>query len=103
MVNNMKNCLVFDSKGFNDYVSWQSNDSKVLKRINDLIKSIQREGPNKGIGKPEVLKGTKGKFSRRIDDKNRLVYEVFDENNTFVLSCLDHYAKLDLIKGLHTC
>lgn len=97
----MKNCLVFDSNGFRDYEFWQTNNPKIVRKINALIRSIHRDGPNRGEGKPEVLKGTKGKYSRRIDDKNRLVYEVFDEKNTIILSCLEHYQKLDLLKGLH--
>ena len=104
----MENIVLFDSKGFNDYIYWQATDKKITRRINELIKSIQREGPLQGFGKPEVLKG-KGCYSRRIDDKNRLVYN-FDSDNevkrTFITSCREHYpkeisnAKKTLLKGL---
>ena len=59
--------------GWADYLYWQSQDKKTLKRINELIKDIERNGVLNGIGKPEALKYRKG-FSRRIDETNRLVY-----------------------------
>ena len=64
--------------GWADYLYWQSQDKKTLKRINELIKDIERNGVLNGIGKPEALKYRKG-FSRRIDETNRLVYAI-DEN-----------------------
>ena len=64
--------------GWEDYLYWQSQDKKTLKRINELIKDIERNGVLNGIGKPEALKYRKG-FSRRIGETNRLVYAI-DEN-----------------------
>ncbi len=79
----------FTDKGFEDYVYWQHNDRKTLKRINQILKSIDREGPMQGIGKPEPLKHEVG-YSRRTDDANRLVYDVHDGRIT-VQSCRGHY------------
>ena len=63
-------------QGWDDYVYWQMQDKKTLRRINDLVKDIERNGLSIGIGKPEALKGDlQGFWSRRIDDKNRLVYK----------------------------
>jgi len=60
-----------------DYLYWQSQDKKTLKRINQLLKDIERNGCLAGIGKPEALSNDlQGEFSRRIDDKNRLVYHM---------------------------
>lgn len=71
-------------------MEWQIEDKKTAKRINELIKDIQRNGFMGGIGKPEVLKHRKA-YSRRIDDSNRLVY-IGDENqNLRILSCKGHY------------
>ncbi len=77
-------------KAWEDYLYWQSQDKKTLKRINQLVKDIERN-PFHGIGKPEPLKGDlSGFWSRRIDDSNRLVYRV---NGEFleILSCKGHY------------
>ena len=88
---------VFDINGFNDYKGWLREDKSKYEKINSLIASIQRDGPLNGIGKPEILKGNyKGNYSRRIDDKNRLIYQ-YQENeqtgdsNTVILGCKDHY------------
>lgn len=68
--------LEFSQQAWQEYVSWQSEDKKTLKRINKLTDAILRE-PFEGIGKPEPLKfGLSGAWSRRIDDTNRLVYIV---------------------------
>ena len=95
----MENYLVFSSNGFKDYLYWQKENKKILQRINELIKSIQRDGPLQGIGKPEVLKGNyKGCYSRRIDEKNRLIYNVNKDdqsNKTLVSSCCEHYPKIE--------
>lgn len=75
-----------------DYVWWQSKDKRNLKRINQLIKDIDRS-PFEGIGKPEPLRfELSGKWSRRIDDRNRLIYRV-EGDTVFFYSCRDHYAK----------
>ncbi|MDR0453612.1 MAG: Txe/YoeB family addiction module toxin [Deferribacteraceae bacterium] len=68
-----------------EYIEWQSEDKKTLKRINELIRSIQRDGFMGGIGKPEPLKGQKA-YSRRIDNKSRLVYIGDSEQNLVILS-----------------
>ena len=69
---------------------WQSQDKKTLKRINLLIRDMQR-APFEGIGKPEPLKGNlSGWWSRRIDEENRIVYRVVDED-LIIASCRNHY------------
>jgi len=68
--------LQFSQSAWDDYLYWQQTDSKLLKRINELIKAIQRE-PFSGIGKPESLRhALAGYWSRRINDEHRLVYKV---------------------------
>ncbi|MDP2990320.1 MAG: Txe/YoeB family addiction module toxin [Kiritimatiellota bacterium] len=68
--------VVFSSQGWNDYLHWQTNDKQILKRINELIKDVQRS-PYQGIGKPEPLKhALSGFWSRRINEEHRLVYRV---------------------------
>lgn len=77
-------------KAWDDYLYWQSQDKKTLKRINQLIRDTGRD-PFNGIGKPEPLKGDlSGFWSRRIDDTNRLVYRVNGELLE-ILSCKGHY------------
>ena len=67
--------LTFSTKAWEQYIYWQATDKKILKRINTLIKDIQRS-PYEGIGKPEPLKhGLSGYWSRRINDEHRLVYK----------------------------
>ena len=71
--------LTFSGKSWDEYLYWQKTDKAILKRINSLIKDIQRE-PFEGIGKPEPLKhGLSGYWSRRINDEHRLVYKVADD------------------------
>jgi toxin YoeB len=82
--------LVWDEAAWEDYVYWQTQDRKVLKRINLLIKDIQRNG-NEGIGKPEVLKhGFSGYWSRRITDEHRLVYK-YIATEIRIAQCRYHY------------
>ena len=70
---------------------WQTQDRKTLKKINSLIEDIKRNGVMQGTGKPEPLKHEKsGLYSRRIDEANRLVYEMSD-NQIIVKSCKGHY------------
>ena len=76
--------------GWTDYLYWQSQDKKTLKRINELIKDIERNGVLNGIGKPEALKYRKG-FSRRIDETNRLVYAIDENGVLWIISCRGHY------------
>ena len=81
---------VFTDDAWNDYLYWQTQDRKTLKRINALIRDIERS-PFEGIGKPEPLKfGLSGCWSRRIDAANRLVYIITDDS-LCILSCKDHY------------
>ncbi len=83
--------ITFSEAAWNDYVSWQLRDKKTIKRINDLLKNIQRE-PFSGIGKPEPLKGRfVGAWSRRINDKDRLVYMISD-GMIIILQCKGHYT-----------
>ena len=71
------NNLVWTHKAWQDYLYWQTQDKKTLKKINELVKDIERNGVLKGTGKPEVLKNESA-YSRRIDEKNRLVYRIVD-------------------------
>ena len=80
--------IVFDDDAWDDYVYWQTQDRKVLKRINTLIRDIERNG-NEGIGKPEALKH--GFWSRRITDEHRLVYKV-TETDVLIAQCRYHYS-----------
>lgn len=82
--------MIFAEDALQEYFYWQIQDKKNLKRINQLIQEIQRNGFMSGIGKPEPLKGRKV-FSRRIDDKNRLVYIADDKGDLIILSCIGHY------------
>ena len=79
----------FENHGWAHYVYWQEQDRKTLRRINQLLQSIERDGVLNGIGKPEHLKNQDA-YSRRIDEKNCLIYEVHGDE-TVVLSCMGHY------------
>jgi toxin YoeB len=82
--------LSWTDEAWNDYLYWQTQDKKTLKRINKLIIDVKRS-PVEGIGKPEPLKeNLSGFWSRRIDDTNRLVYAV-DGQSITVISCRYHY------------
>lgn len=82
--------LCWTDEAWRDYLHWQGQDRKTLKRINRLIADVKRS-PFEGIGKPEPLKeNLAGFWSRRIDDTNRLVYAVDDAAIT-ILSCRYHY------------
>lgn len=81
--------LTFSDDAWRHYLYWQTQDRKTLKRINLLIQSIQRDGAANGIGKPEPLKYVPG-WSRRIDEKNRLLYEIHD-GTVYISACLGHY------------
>lgn len=83
--------ITFSEEGWSEYLYWQTQDKKTLKRINQLLQSIERDGGLRGIGKPEPLKyGKAGAFSRWIDELNRLVYEISD-HQIIVKSCKGHY------------
>ena len=81
---------IWSDDAWEDYLYWQGEDKKTLKRINLLIKDIERNAFD-GIGKAEPLKyNLRGYWSRRIDDVNRLVYKVEDEQ-LYIISCRYHY------------
>ena len=82
--------LLWEDRAWSDYLYWQTQDKKTLKRINALIKDILRS-PYQGIGKPEPLReNLSGWWSRRIDETNRIVYYEQGEN-VYIISCLGHY------------
>jgi len=86
----MSRNLAWTDAGWSDYMYWQTQDKKTLKRINKLIENIIRT-PFEGIGKPERLKeNLSGFWSRRIDDSHRLVYVVTDTHIT-IIACRYHY------------
>ena len=79
---------IWFDEAWEDYLFWQIQDKKTLKRINGLLKDIERGNGFEGIGKPEPLKGElSGFWSRRIDDKNRLVYRISNNDVVEILSC----------------
>ena len=83
--------IIFDDSAWSDYLWWQMQDRKVLKRINLLIKDVERNG-NEGIGKPEALRHQfSGWWSRRITDEHRLVYKLTDDSIA-IASCRYHYG-----------
>lgn len=82
--------LSFTEDAWNDYLFWQTQDKKTLKKINRLLQDIERNGYD-GIGKPEPLKNNlSGYWSRRIDDKHRLVYRILDDVIE-IYQCKGHY------------
>jgi len=83
--------LIWDDNAWEDYVYWQTQDGKVLRRINLLIADILRNG-NTGIGKPEPLRyDFAGYWSRRITDEHRLVYKIAD-GDVRIAACRYHYG-----------
>ena len=81
--------LAWTDDGWDDYVYWKTEDKRTLKKINSLIKSINRDGPLKGEGHPEPLKYRPG-YSRTINEKDRLVYDIQD-GELVIFSCRSHY------------
>ena len=81
--------ITFSEQAWEDYLYWQSQDKKTLKKINALLKDIGRQ-PFEGEGKPERLRGMENTWSRRINGKDRLVYMILD-GMIFVLQCRGHY------------
>ena len=75
---------------WDDYLYWQAQDKKTLKKINELIKDIERNGVSSGIGKPEPLRYRKA-WSRRIDERHRLVYDIDENGYLLIYSCYGHY------------
>ena len=82
---------IWSDDAWDDYLYWQTQDKKTIKRINQLIKDIERNGPLTGIGAPEALKGNlQGEFSRRINEKDRLVYHI-ENGRIYIVACRGHY------------
>lgn len=82
--------IIFSDDAWEDYLYWQRTDPKILKRINTLIKEIQRN-PYEGIGKPEALKhGFSGYWSRRITDEHRIIYKA-ETDSLLVAQLRYHY------------
>mgnify|MGYP002509450508 CR=1 FL=1 len=82
--------ILWEDEAWQEYLDWQKEDQKTLKRINKLIKDVQRN-PFDGLGHPEPLSGfLSGWWSRRIDEKNRIIYKPVGDNTT-ILSCKGHY------------
>ena len=79
----------FEVKAMEEFIWWMHNNSKMVDKIWNLLKDIDRNGAAKGLGKPEKLKHQKG-WSRRITDEHRLLYDV-DDKKIYVYSCKGHY------------
>lgn len=80
----------FTNIGWEDYLYWQTEDRKTLRKINTLLKDIERNG-NEGIGKPEPLTGDlSGFWSRRINQKDRLIYAL-EMDQIIIIACRYHY------------
>ena len=83
---------LWEDKAWDEYLYWHVTDKKTFDKINKLIKDIERNGVSVGIGKPEKLKyDYAGYWSRRIDEKNRLVYKVDDNGYLYIAECKGHY------------
>jgi toxin YoeB len=81
----------FTNSGWEEYISWQSVDKKTLKKINKILEDIPRNG-YEGIGKPEPLTGDRqGWWSRRIDQKNRIIYKILENGDIVISGCRGHY------------
>ena len=82
--------ITFTETAFSQYLYWQTQDKRTLKKINRLLQSIDRDGALNGIGKPEILKYLGDNYSRRIDEQNRLIYSIA-EDTIIVKACKGHY------------
>lgn len=86
--------VIFSGHSWDDYLWWQANDRKLLKRVNELIRDIDRNGVDEGIGKPEPLRhDLAGVWSRRINAEHRLVYRLGSDGAIEVIACRFHYGK----------
>ena len=81
---------LWQDEAWEEYLDWQTQDKKTLKKINTLLADIQRNGAMQGIGKPEPLKHRPG-YSRRIDEANRLVYNIDENGFLWIIACRGHY------------
>ena len=81
---------IWADEAWDDYLYWQTQDKKTLKKINELVKDIERNGLSEGVGHPEPLRYRKA-WSRRIDHANRLVYTINNDNNLWIIACKGHY------------
>lgn len=88
----MTKSIGFTMRGLSDYISWQTEDKRTLKKINQLIKDIVRNG-HVGAGNPEPLKGNlSGYWSREIDKKNRIIYCIKEDEDVEIIQCKGHYS-----------
>lgn len=82
---------IWSDDAWNSYVKLQTENKRMIKKINDLLKDIERNGASNGIGSPEPLKGNwSGYYSREINEKDRLVYKLTD-NKLYIAQCKGHY------------
>jgi len=81
---------IFTQRAWADYLSWQTEDKKTLKKINSLLQDIHRNGTDSRLGKAEILKNQKT-YSKRIDNKNRLIYSFNSNGDVEIISCKGHY------------
>ena len=82
--------LIWNNEAWEEYTQWQKQDKKMVKKINEIIKDIKRNG-NEGIGKLELLKHELSRYwSRRITDKHRFIYKL-TETSIVVITCANHY------------
>jgi toxin YoeB len=86
----MKKTKIWSDKAWDDYLAWQDESRKTAKKINELIKDIERNGLSQGIGKPERLKHRKA-WSRHIDHANRLIYDFDANKDILIFACKGHY------------
>lgn len=83
---------IWSDDAWADYLYWQQTDKKILKKINELVKDIERNGCMEGIGHPEALSGNlAGEYSRHIDHGNRIVYHV-EDGRLYIAHCRGHYS-----------
>jgi toxin YoeB len=83
---------IWSDNAWEQYLKWQTEDKQIVQKINELLKDIERNGLNKGIGHPEPLKHIKA-WSRHINSEHRLVYNLDGEKNIIVIACQGHYKK----------
>lgn len=84
--------IIFTHTAFEQYTEWQTTDKVILKKINELIKDISRNGLSQGIGKPEPLRFISA-WIRRISHEHRLVYNFDSHKNIVILACKGHYEE----------